>query len=191
MNASFGQGSTFKSVAEQILAHMDKKNKEYVMGSPDRITGLCSTFSGSDICGFFDGELGELMSCTIRKRTMEAIFALGETAKNLIFCDREIKFHLIGVNEQGDKSLISGVCTPFDFEIVTSIDELNIEAKIYFDSKITDIRGFLHKSQKDNDYIGELFYKLRMERFIANGGNPQNVMYKEYLNYLEVKKNAN
>lgn len=186
-NATFGKEEQSKEVADVILKNMEKNSKAYVMGSPDRIEGLSCTFSGADIMGWFDGDIPELMACSITKNSMTAIFALSDTVSKVMLNEGWFPFHIIGINEAGHKSLISGTCRPIDFEITTSIDELNIETKVYFESKITEIRGWLNCSKEDNKYISELFLKLRMERFILKGGDPRNV---EYIKYLEhIKKN--
>ena len=176
---------TGKTVKDQILTQ--EKYNTYLMGSPDPIAttpGLCSTFSGADIVGVFDGDICELMSIKIKKDSLEAIFALGKSVISITEKLGEgFPFHLIGINESEDKGLVSGLCVPTDWETVMSIDELNIEMKVSFKAWNIRFRGWMGGTASENIEIGKVFYKLRWESFILNGGDPQNVLYKQYLEW--------
>jgi hypothetical protein len=131
--------------------------------------GLFTYFSGADIVSFFDGEMPEVLSIYITKKSMVARFALSPLSKKVMFAKKAIEFHLIGVNEAGHCGIISGKCTPQDFEIGMSIDELSIEVSVDFSSSITDIDGWMGGDAKSNLAIQQKFHELRLEYYKRRG----------------------
>lgn len=144
-------------IQKQVIR--DTFKRVYVMGS-NSPTPMGSIFSGSDIIGFFDGDLPELMSYKLSTNSLECVFILSKSTTKLIFKKDWIDFNIIGATECGGKGLISGECRVNDFKMGSSIDELSNEITIYFGSEIKEIRGWTGGSKEDNDYIKEVYTTL-------------------------------
>lgn len=149
----------FKTPGEAILYNKSK----YILGSIDPIDskGYHSIFSGSDVIAFFDNDMPETYSIKIEKTSMSCCFVLGKSSAKLIENKNWVDFYLIGVTENGNKGLISGECKAYNFQINTSIDELNIEMKVDFESRINSIKGWFGCSKEENEEISKIFWDLK------------------------------
>ena len=160
-----------KKLPEEAQTTLEQK-AIYIMDNKMPISsdiGLISGFSGCDIVGFFDGEMPDIMEISMTKKTMVARFLLGPLSTKIALDYDRIDFHLVGINETGHTGIISGTCKPIDFNIAMSIDELNIEIIIDFESKITNIEGWMGVDNKTNESIRQKFHELRMEYYKRKG----------------------
>lgn len=132
-------------------------------------SGLISGFGGSDIIGFFDGDIPELLDVYIDKKSLTARFVLGTKSIKIALGDSQIDFYLIGVNERGHCGVISGTCITKDFSISMGVDQLSTDIVVYFDSKVDNIEGWVGVDTETNNRIKNKFLELRTEQYKQKG----------------------
>lgn len=134
------------------------KNKE--SGLTETKSGL-AIFSGSDILSFIDRKyIGECMSISLSKNGLNIILCLGKAAFEILETEGNwIDFHFVGINEQGDRGMLSGECQVIDWNIPMSIDELNTEMSISCHAKNIKMKGFMGVTKQENEEIAYFLHK--------------------------------
>lgn len=131
---------------------------------------MTTVFSGCDTLCFFDKKyIGECMETRFSKNKLTAVFAVRSGMQSFLYKRDYMPFHLISVSEYGGKGLIYGQCKIKDWELILSVDELNIEVCVDFDSEITKIIGHLSSDELEQDEINRIYLELKTRN--AHTGN--------------------